>query len=155
MLAKMLSDFKKNIIETWDGYYHYDKHSPLHTDAGVPFTIELKRKWFGKMEGTVQDDFTKGGMKEKGKIIGKMNDHAISFIKRMPKFSAYDELGNSIKLDIPHPLLHYKGSYNSLQKKYEGAWRMDPMIFRKDNRHYKSPGSLGIWEMTRRDTSQV
>ncbi|MFC0772567.1 hypothetical protein [Terrimonas alba] len=112
----MLALLKKTKTEIWEGNYKYDEHHSFSKDYGVPFTIELKRKWFGRIEGVVQDDFNKGGMKEKGKIKGRIKANQITFVKRMPNFFGHDLLGNPINLNIPHPLLHYKGNFNSLKK---------------------------------------
>lgn len=147
----MLFLLKKAKTEIWEGNYKYDEHHSFSKDYGVRFTIELKRKWFGRIEGIVQDDFSKGGMKEKGKIKGRIKGNQITFIKRMPKFFGNDLDGNPIKLNIPHPLLHYKGNYNSLQKSYEGTWHIDPILFKgEDNKYYKSGTTTGRWEMSQR-----
>jgi hypothetical protein len=138
----------KRKFEIWDGSYIYDNHFLDEQKLPVPFRIEFTKNWWGRNIGKVKDDFTKGGMKEEGIIKGMIKKDAIRFTKYMPKFSGYDHLGRPLNLDIPHPLLHYKGTFNKAVNKYEGVWFIESIKFEgKDRKYYESGEATGTWEM--------
>jgi len=148
----MISLFRKREVEIWDGSYMYDEHPVYSRDYEVPFAIIFSRNFFGNITGKVHDDVSKGGMKDEGKIKGNISKGGIRFIKRMPKFEGRDDLGNPLQLNIPHPLLHYNGTYNQSQNQYEGIWEIDPAIFHiKGRGSFKTGKSRGRWKMRRRN----
>ncbi len=100
------------------------------------FVLFLNHGWFGKLEGTVQDDPV-SGMPDEGEVDGNLTGNQLSFVKRMPVdyVSADDELisyreyflrqtGKDLGYDPPHPPILYRGTVSADGNQMEGTWEI-------------------------------
>lgn len=138
------------MIGNWKGHYTY-KNKQLQKIIGFEktyFEITIEKFDGVNFSGTVHDDIATGGMKETGKIIGKVENDKISFQKSMPINDRISLKGERIKTNQKHPTLYYFGTFSKNKTTIVGNWKFKrriefifgiiPILF--------NPGK-GDWEM--------
>jgi len=144
----------------WHGYYLYDP-CPLYSEPrpAVPFTLVLKKTWFGKLRGHVQED-PNIGVSEPGIVRGHVKGLEIEFEKLMPVCYAWIDgkvvcYSKHLGLDyeLPHPPIQYRGTYSPQDETARGIWSLGAQTIRL--RNFGSvvvrqlAGITGTWELRR------
>lgn len=138
------------MLGKWKGYYTFENER-IQKIVGFEKTyFEIVIKQFDgiNFDGIVNDDIKFGGMKETGKITGKIIKNVISFKKLMPKKNQINSIGIRKKLEGKHPTLYYYGTLSENKTEIIGTWKFKrrlsflfviiPIIFRPGN---------GTWKM--------
>ena len=102
------------MIGNWKGHYTYE-NKPLQKVIGFEktyFEITIEKFDGVNFSGIVNDDIATGGMKEIGKIIGRVENDKISFQKLMPINDQISLKGERIKTNQKHPTLYYFGTFS-------------------------------------------
>lgn len=131
----------------WTGTYQYlSKRIPEEfRNRETKFKIEIMEFDGCHFSGTVQDDLETGGMKGVGKIVGKVKNGIVEFVKEMPIQSVYMPDGSKIEEDKPHRKIYYSG--HILNNQIEGVWRFKFGFGKVNNRLVIFPRSKGTWQL--------
>lgn len=122
---------------TWHGTYVYGPlYGPLASRA-VPFTMSLTETWPRRIAGYVRDDATKGGMPERGRVLGRRRGTSIEFEKTMPNHyvmrpdgtlvslsEAAAEQGVELPARMPPHRIRYEGTLSADGQQITGTWRI-------------------------------
>jgi len=147
---------RKNITGVWRGAYGYD-NAKVHAGKVVPFTLVLKKGWFGHFTGTVTED-APGGTPGTGSIDGYFGYPTIEFIKQMPvgyvvkpdggRITYRDyfiESGHTCENELPGPVISYKGTFLDANRA-QGTWIIKPhRVSRPDGWGFAASETRGIW----------
>jgi hypothetical protein len=120
------------MIGTWKGKYRYDKEV-IQKIVGFEetlFTIVINTFDGTYFEGVVNDDIDTGGMKDTGRVIGKIYGKKITFKKLMPRnYQIVDEIELRTISDKVHPTLFYSGKFNKEKMEMTGRWKFGIKIY--------------------------
>jgi len=142
------------MVGIWKGSYKYKNQSvqEIMGYAQTYFTIKIEKFDGVNFEGIVEDDVDSGGMKDAGKIIGRIIKGRIVFEKHIPKKRL---LVSAIEIrTIPeekHPVLYYSGNWNTSDKnQISGQWKFKKQLafFYGFLPYFFNPGQ-GTFEMKR------
>ena len=135
------------MIGKWTGTYKYlsNRIPEEIRNRETKFDIEIIEFDGNAFTGTVQDDLETGGMKGVGKIVGKINNGIVEFVKEMPIQSVYMPDGSKIEEEKPHRKIYYSGKISDNQ--IEGIWKFKFGIGKVNNRLVIFPRSKGTWKM--------
>lgn len=131
------------ISGTWQGQYTYGAGYEGIAGVGgssVPFTMSITESWLGKVTGYVRDDATKGGMPERGHIVGKRSRQSLEFVKVMPNNYVFDVEGRLVDLrqamqaqhgielpaELPPHRIFYSGTLSDDGQSASGDWLIMP-----------------------------
>lgn len=136
--------------EKWVGVFTYLdawKDSVMVTE--VPFEMRLTNV-DGVISGFRTDDETEDIFDKPVTVEGKIQGDGIRFIVMYPgRYFANDMGGLSVDYNDEYPGCIYTGSWNEVDKKYEGNWEIDIKKARERNPDTKVVYSKGTWEMSR------
>lgn len=132
---------------SWTGTYKFlSKRIPEEIrNLETIFKVEIIEFDGKNFSGTVQDDLETGGMNGVGKIVGKVKNGMVEFVKEMPIRTVYMPDGSKIEEDKPHRKIYYSGKI--LENQIEGVWRFKFGIGKVNNRLVIFPTSKGTWKM--------
>jgi len=125
---------------TWVGQYTYGAGYGGIAGMSVPFTLSLTETWLGKVSGYVRDDATRGGMPERGRILGKRRKLEFEFVKTMPnhyttspdrqlvdlRLQLRQDHGLELPAELPPHRIHYRGAIHADGMSITGEWRIVP-----------------------------
>jgi hypothetical protein len=99
--------------------------------------------------GSIEDDPDSGGMMGVGKIVGKLRNGQITFVKKMPirMIIQHSEALMEVSPE-PHPPIYYKGKLSSDKRYFYGTWAFNHLIaffYGIIPKTYRPPS--GTWEM--------
>lgn len=139
------------MLGSWKGFYKYENEKIKKINGYEKTEFEITVDHFdGKnFSGKVNDDVKTGGMKETGRIVGKIVNNRITFEKSMPINSKIiNTKGERKQTDKKHPTIYYSGTLSEDKTEIIGNWNFKrklgfllgfiPIIF--------SPGN-GTWKM--------
>jgi hypothetical protein len=135
------------MVGKWTGTYQYiSKRTPEEIrNRATKFEIEIIEFDGITFTGTVKDDLETGGMNGVGKIVGKIRDGIVEFVKEMPNQSVYLPDGSKIEEEKPHRKIYYSGKLSDNQ--IEGIWKFKFGIGKVRNRLAVFPRTKGTWKM--------
>ncbi|MBL8726830.1 MAG: hypothetical protein JNM25_00260 [Planctomycetes bacterium] len=147
---------------TWHGEYTYGE---IYDFAGksVPFTMSLTESWLRRIAGYVRDDASKGGMPERGRILGTRRGSTIEFVKTMPVGYVTDPDGQMVEtrswlqraFGIANPpaaphCIEYVGELAADGQSVRGQWRIRPRVVAEDEQgQHLFGGGTGTWSARR------
>jgi hypothetical protein len=155
-----------DITGSWAGVYEYDSEGPFPAQPpGVGFTLTVRQGWFGRFQGVIQDDPTKGAAAE-ATVRGRVTDRGLTFRKQYPAYFA--KLGDrtvtlreqiealhGITIDddvLPEPV-QYRGEYDPVEQVARGVWEITArrLLLRCRGQfvEFAMPGVTGTWSMRR------
>lgn len=128
------------VTGSWLGEYTYGAGYVGIAGMSVPFTLSLTETWIGKVSGYVRDDATKGGMPERGRILGKRRQLELEFVKTMPnhhmmrpdrslgdlRAQLKQDHGVELPAELPPHRIHYRGVLSDDGMSLAGQWRIVP-----------------------------
>ncbi|MDI9256756.1 MULTISPECIES: hypothetical protein [Flavobacterium] len=139
------------MLGNWKGSYCYenDRIRKIIGYDQTEFEIVIEEFDGKTFSGKVTDDEKSGGMKETGKIIGRIENDEIYFEKSMPKNCQIININGDRKYsEKSHPIIYYSGKFSDNGNGFEGNWKFKkrlgflfyviPIIY--------SPGK-GTWKM--------
>ena len=141
----------------WLGYFAYAETEIWGNMVpnSVPFEIELKQGWWGRIKGTVKDDVKQGGSKGIGTIKGHVKKHSIEFVKQMPFLTIISLVGKvkprfeTFEYDQPHMPIYYKGTFNDDLTEVNGTWELKADVVTINGQLFPLNASRGTWRMKR------
>jgi hypothetical protein len=139
------------MIGKWTGSYTYfSKRLPEEVrNRETKFEIEILVFDGIHFSGIVRDDLATGGMKGEGKIIGKIKNDKLEFVKEMPIQTVYMPDGSKIQEEKPHRKIYYTGVLSD--KQMQGTWKFRFGMGIVNRRLVVFPPSTGNWRMTKND----
>lgn len=139
------------MIGQYKGFYRFNS---LKTEKlrGVERTIFYCTIDFfdGKnFSGKIEDDLDSGGMIGIGKVVGKLRNGHITFVKKMPVRMIIDYIEEHTEVSPePHPPIYYKGKLSTDKRYFHGTWAFSHLMsffYGIMPKSYRPP--KGIWEM--------
>jgi hypothetical protein len=132
----------------WKGEYVYDdKFQPSIVKASIPFIIKIKSiDDFGLFEGVCQDDPTISQIDFPAEIFGSLNGSEMMFTKKYLKTMFYDRSYSLVKVDQPHPEIHYEAKIADSQKIF-GKWKTERTFRKIEGKIVEFVAMNGIWWM--------
>ena len=123
---------------TWIGEYVYGagyEESGV-AQKSVPFTLSLTESWLRRIAGYVQDNASRGGQPERGRIHGTRRDAEVEFVKTMPNHHVtvdgvlvelqdyYAEHGVELPDKLPPHRILYRGTLDQHGESISGTWKI-------------------------------
>jgi hypothetical protein len=142
------------MLGNWNGYYKFENQRIQKAMGFEKTNFEIIIEKFDgiNFDGIVNDDIKTGGMKETGKVTGKIVNNKVSFKKLMPINTQIDLKGERKDLERKHPTLYYFGTLSENKAEIIGTWKFKrkigflfgiiPIFFRPGN---------GSWKMSLHD----
>jgi len=151
-----------DITGNWKGRYFYpSSYSAPVPKEGVPFHLVLKKGWFGRFSGPVQDD-PACGVPEPGWVRGRVKAAELWFVKQLPVLRFQSSEGKSeteqellARHGIQHgpsrrhPPIFYQGLIAADNQRAEGEWILKARSLILGGRFFSMPESRGAWMMER------
>lgn len=150
------------VTGTWHGQYTYGPGygAPL-AGTSVPFALSLTHSWLGRVTGYVRDDAAKGGMPERGRIVGKTRGTRFEFVKTMPVSYVADESGTMVEKRswlrrfgieaqsvAPHRI-RYVGELTADGQSVQGQWTIRLEVVARTTEGPHAIGGDGTWTARR------
>lgn len=155
-----------DITGSWVGEYTYTPGPGYATlPPATGFTLTARRGWFGRFQGVIRDDPTRG-VPEEATVQGHVSGLQITFWKQYPAMYCFDR-GKLVSLaeylerlqglhiyalPVPDPI-RYVGAYDPAAEAARGQWQISAgvMRFRSGGRllEVQVPASTGQWVMRR------
>ncbi len=148
---------------TWYGEYTYGEIYEALAGKSVPFTMSLTESWLRRIVGYVRDDASKGGMPERGRILGSRRGTTIAYVKTMPIGYVTDADGKRVETrnwlqrkygienaaSVPH-CIEYVGELADDGQSARGQWRIRPRVVAEDEQgQHVFGGGTGTWSARR------
>ena len=151
------------VTGTWLGEYTYGPGYTAIAGMSVPFTMSLTESGLRKVIGYVRDDATKGGMPERGRILGSKRGKQLEFIKSMPHSYQMDgdrrlvdlrdavqsEHGIKLPTELPLHRIRYVGSFAADGLSIAGQWNILPWSVSTGSGQVGGAGGRGTWTAKR------
>jgi hypothetical protein len=139
------------MVGKWTGNYTYFSKRLREEvrNRETKFEIEILVYDGIHFSGIVRDDLATGGMKGEGKIIGKIKNGKLEFVKEMPIQTIYMHDGSEIQEEKPHRKIYYRGVLSG--KQMQGTWKFKFGMGIINHQLVIFPRSTGSWQMTKND----
>ncbi|SNR82954.1 hypothetical protein [Flavobacterium sp. ov086] len=137
------------MLGNWGGYYKFENERIQKAMGFEKTNFDITIEQFDgiNFNGIVNDDIKTGGMKETGRVTGKIIKNKVSFIKQMPKRIQINPNGERISLEGKHPTLYYSGTLSDNKTEIIGTWKFKrkiaflfgiiPILYRPGNGSWK------------------
>jgi hypothetical protein len=151
------------VTGSWIGQYTYGAgYGEGIAGTSVPFMLSLTENWLGKVSGYVRDDASRGGMPERGRILGTRKRDELRFVKSMPNHyftdanrklvdlrSAWREQGVEPPAELPPHRIGYRGTLGADGETIAGEWAILPWQVDTDEERIEFGSGQGTWTAKR------
>ena len=150
------------VTGTWLGQYTYGADYGPIAGMSVPFSLSLTENWLGKVSGYVRDDASKGGMPERGRILGSRKQRELLFVKSMPNLyltgedrqpvdvrTVMAEQGIEVPGELPPHRIGYRGTVGEDGETMAGEWAILPWQVVTDEGAFEGGSGQGTWTARR------
>lgn len=146
----------------WQGEYVYGPNELVpQLPPSVRFTLTARGGWFGKFQGTIQDD-PERGVADTAAVRGQIQGRTLTFTKRYPtvytfcdgrlvSLADFMQSQHGLPLDcaVPGIPIFYEGEYDPRQESLSGTWYYEPQrvnVWSSGQRYeMETPPTSGRW----------